>query len=168
MHVRSLRLYVALLALLVGPGPTCADQAEEPKAHISVYFFGYLKHVVSDSRDHEGNMDLLGISRELRYGKWVFDTGVNTYVDSYNVRSYTLFSKISHADVRYAWFTPLLSVGCTNKGKDYDSDARQTYCFPIPTLRVGKPTGLFADAFALPKIGDITNGWVAVELGYKW
>lgn len=171
MHVWLLRLCGALLTLLVIHSPTWAEEAEEvvePTNHTSVYFFGYVKHIVTDPRNNEGNMELFGISREFRYEKWVFDTGVNTYVDSYSERSFTLFSKISYEGFRYGWFTPLLSVGCTNKGKDYDSGERQTYFFPMPMLRVGPQTGFFADVFACPKISGVTNGWVIVELGYKW
>ena len=134
----------------------------------SIYFFGYLKHVVNDSRNKEGYMELIGYSRELCYGNFIFDTGVNTYVDSYDVRSYSLFSNVSYENFQYKIVTPMLEMGVTYKGKDYDTSEMQTYPFVIPKIRIGAGSGLFADLSGLPKIGDITNGWVALELGYKW
>lgn len=134
----------------------------------SIYFFGYLKHVVNDSRNKEGYMELIGYSREFCYGNFIFDTGVNTYVDSYDVRSYSLFSNVSYENFQYKIVTPMLEMGVTYKGKDYDTSEMQTYPFIIPKIRIGAGSGLFADFSGLPKIGDITNGWVALELGYKW
>ena len=113
-------------------------------------------------------MELIGYSKELSYGKFIFDTGVNTYIDSYYVRSYTLFSNISYENYRYKIVTPMIEIGITNKGKDYDTSKRQTYCFVIPKVRIGARDGIFVDLSGLPKIGDITNGWLAIELGYQW
>lgn len=134
----------------------------------SLYLLGFVSHVVNDSRNKEGYMELIGYSRELFYGKFIFDIGINTYVDSYYVRSYTLFSNISHTDFQHKWVTPMFVVGVTNKGEDYDTDERQTYAFIIPKIRFGARDGIFADISGLPEIGDITNGWVALEVGYRW
>lgn len=138
------------------------------KGKNSIIFFGYAKHVVNDSRNKEGYIEAIGYSRELCYGKFMFDSGIATYVDSYDVRSYALFSNVSYEDYRYKLLTPMLEIGVTNKGEDYDSDERQTYPFIIPKIRIGAGDGFFVDFSGLPKIADITNGWVMFELGYKW
>lgn len=135
---------------------------------MSIVFYGHLRHVVNDPRNNQGNMELFGVSRDLEYNHFRFDTGVNTYIDSYRMRSWSIFSNVSHDSLNYGLLTPMLEIGITNKGKDYGSHERQTYPFIIPKIRIGERTGLFADISGLPKIGTITNGWVAFELGYKW
>lgn len=169
MIIHYRRISLGIIAYLAF---STALYAEEPcdisNGKNSILFFGYAKHVVNDSRNKEGYMESIGYSRELCYEKFTFDTGVYTYIDSYDVRSYALFSNISYEDIRYKLLTPMIEVGVTNKGEDYDSDKRQTYPFIIPKLRLGAEEGIFADFSGLPRIGDITNGWVAIELGYKW
>jgi len=113
-------------------------------------------------------MEALGYARELCYKKFMFDTGVATYVDSYDVRSFAFFSNVSYQEFHYKILTPMLEIGVTNKGNDYDSNERQTYPYIIPKIRIGARDGFFADISGLPKVGDITNGWVGIELGFKW
>jgi hypothetical protein len=162
MNINVRNQVAAVICLLAFTHPVFAEE------YASFYFFGYLKHVKDDPRNHEGNMRLFGVSKEMHYGDFQFDTGVNTYRDSYRRQSYTIFSNISHEDYRLKYLTPMLGVALTNKGKDYDSSERQTYLLAVPKLRIGAREGLFIDISGLPKIGDITNGWVALETGYKW
>ncbi|BAL22557.1 hypothetical protein [Azoarcus sp. KH32C] len=158
---RSAHLGSFLLACFLGS----ALHAEE---YGSIYFYGNLKHADPRPTAHEGGMDLFGLSKELHSGPYQFDTGVKTYVDTYGKRSYAIFSNVSHENFRYGLFTPMLGLTCTYKGEDYGSDKMQTYCFPLPMLRIGQRSGLFADLSALPHVGHYTNGWAALELGFKW
>lgn len=169
MIIHYCKIYVCLIIFLTFSTVAYAgENCDVSRGKNSIYFFGYLKHVVNDSRNKEGYMELFGYSREFCYGKIIFDTGVNTYIDSYDIRSYSLFSNVSYEDFHYKIVTPMLEIGVTYKGKDYDTSEKQTYPFVIPKIRVGAQDGLFVDFSGLPKIGDITNGWVALELGYKW
>lgn len=151
---------ITLMGFACAPG-----HAEE---YGSLYFYGYLKHANPKPSAHEGGMELFGLSKELRSGSFVFDTGVNTYIDSYGKRSYGVFSKVSHDNLRYGIVSPMVSLTCTYKGEDYGSDRMRIYCLPLPVVRIGGRTGLFADISALPKIGQYTNGWAALEVGAKW
>ena len=157
--VKLLALVFAFLALLE------KSYAEE---YGTIIFYGHLKHAVSNPRNNEGNMELIGFSKEFNVGKYRFDTGASTYVDSFNKRGYAIFSNISHQDYHYGIVTPMLEVGVTNKGKDRDKLERQSYPFLIHKLRLGAAEGLFVDLSGLPKIGSTTNGWLALELGYKY
>ena len=134
----------------------------------TIIFYGNLKHALTDSRNHEGNMELIGFSKEFNIDKYRLDTGFSSYLDSYHKRSYVVFSNISHQDYHYGIVTPMLEVGITNKGKDHDSSERKTYPFLIPKLRFGANEGLFVDLSSLPKIKGLTNGWLAIEIGYKY
>jgi len=154
-----------MLVMLLGVFSGSVVQAEE---YGTLYVYGYLKHFNPRPTVHEGGMELLGFSKELHHGLFQFDTGANTYVDSYGKRSYSVFSDISHADFNYGILTPVLGLTCTYKGADYDSDRMQTYCLPVPKVRIGEKTGVFANLAGLPKVGSYTNGWLALELGYKW
>ncbi len=169
MIIHSCQICLAiLLSLTLSTALHAGENSDTPGGKNSIVFFGYVKHVVNDSRNKEGYMAPIGYSRELCYGKFAFDTGVITYVDSYNVRSYALFSNVSYEGFHYGIMTPMVEIGITYKGKDYDTNEMQTYPFIIPKVRIGARDGFFADFSGLPKIGDITNGWVALELGYKW
>lgn len=169
MIIQYCILNLALIVCLTFPTAVYAEEnCDIFEGKNSIIFFGYVKHTVSDSRHNEGYNELIGYSRELCHGKFMFDTGVNTFADSYNVRSYSLFSNVSYEDFHYKIITPMLQVGVTNKGKDYDTSERKTYLFIIPKIRIGARDGIFADFSGLPKIGDTTNGWVALEVGYKW
>lgn len=152
--------FIALAALACTP-----VHAEE---YGSIYFYGYLKHANPKPTAHEGGMDLFGLSKELRSSQFRFDTGFNTYIDSYGKRSYGVFSKVSHDDYRYGIVSPMVSLTCTYKGEDYGSDRMRIYCLPLPVIRIGGSSGLFADISALPKVSQYTNGWAAIEVGAKW
>jgi hypothetical protein len=154
------RLFFAGLACYWGIG-----QAEQ---YGSIYFLGYTKHMQPKPQTREGNIDYIGISKELHYGKFQFDTGVNTYVDSYSKRSYSIFTNVSHSDYRYGYITPVLGLACSYKGVGYDTDAMGVICFPMPKVEIGKKSGLFALVTVIPPFGDLTNGLVGLELGYKW
>lgn len=136
----------------------------------ALYVFGWVQHADTYERTNEGYIELIGYSREFELGKFTFDTGFNTYVDSYHIRSYSIFSNVSYAPLHYKFITPMAVIGVTNKGKDHDSDARQTYPLIIPKIRFGGRDNIpvFADISALPEVGGITNGWVALEVGFRW
>lgn len=165
MLIRKFGHIACGIATLLSATLLSSAQAEE---YGSLYFYGYLKHFKPGARVHEGGMDNLGVSKELHHGLFQFDTGVSTYVDSYYKRSYAVFTNISHEDFRYGIVTPMLGLVCSYKGVTYDSSERRVYCFPLPKVRIGEKSGLFADVAVLPKFGNDTNGWAAIELGYKW
>ena len=136
----------------------------------SIYVAGVSKHLDSDHPDtNEGNMEYFGYSQDFERNNWLYENGVSTFIDSYSVRSYMLTSNISHENWEY-WgiLSPMIGVNCALKGYDHSHERRRWLCTPPIKLRVGKKTGLFANIMATPKIGDITNGLVAAEFGYKF
>lgn len=134
----------------------------------SIYFVGYVRHLKPTPETHQGDMNFLGYSMELRKNEWQFEPGINTYIDSYGKRSYSVFTDISHEAYAYPYFRPLLGLSCMYKGTDYGSDKMAAQCFPLLKFRIGEETKLFANITPVPRIGDLTNGFFAVELGYKW
>jgi hypothetical protein len=134
----------------------------------NVYFAGFNKHRSPTSRTNEGNMELFGFSKDYKKGDWGFETGVNTYVDSYEQQSYSLFSKISHEKFRTKYITPVVAANCTYKGRSYDNDSMKTICSPLLSLRIGTEKGIFGYITAVPKVGKLTNGFVMLELGYRF
>jgi hypothetical protein len=134
----------------------------------NLYFAGFNKHMSPNSRTNEGNMELFGFSRDYKKDDWGFETGVNTYVDSYDQQSYTLFSKISHEKFRMKYITPVLAANCTYKGRSHDNDSMRTICSPPLSLRLGAGKGIFGYFTAVPEVGNLTNGFVMLELGYRF
>jgi hypothetical protein len=156
----------ASLALLLGAAPAALAQ-EAPEWRNTVYFYTYITHLEPTPETNE-DLKWIGYSRTMQRDKWRFVNGLATYVDSYSVRSYSVFSDISHDDFTWGWVRPALGIQCHYKGKDYGSTERQVYCFPIPKLKFGGDKGLMANLAGTPKIGKLTNGWVTLELGYQW
>ena len=132
------------------------------------YFYGYVKHFEPTPRTNEGNMKYLGYAREFPYGKWRFTSGGATYVDSYRVRSYSVFSDVSHDDVAFGILRPALSLQCQSKGRNYTSQDRQFICFPLPKVRIGADDGFLMNVSGAPKLGKLTDGFVVAEFGFKW
>ncbi|WP_295387499.1 hypothetical protein [uncultured Thiodictyon sp.] len=113
-------------------------------------------------------MEYFGLSKAFQYKKWRFDAGANTFVEAYSQRSYDLFINIAHADFRYSYFTPMLGLNCAYKGVKNGTNNMGVFCFPMPKLRIGKDSGLFALISAIPLFPPYTNGYAALELGYAW
>jgi hypothetical protein len=157
---RSMR-WGMLLLVWAGCQPASADD------HWSVNFYGYLKHVDRHPGYREGGMDYFGVSRETSYESFQFDSGANTFIDTFGKRSYAVFSDVSYANFRYDLFTPMLRLTCIRKGTA-DSDAMRTSCYPVPKLRIGARTGLFADVTLIPQMGDYADAMGLIEIGYKW
>lgn len=134
----------------------------------SIYPFGWVKHFEPQGETNEGNIEYLAISKELKKGKWRFDTGAGTYVDSYNLRSYGIFSDISHERFTWKWFTPIVSLVCTYKGVEYGSDEMRIKGGPLPKLRFGRDTGVFIKVSGIPRVEGLTYGFVMSEFGYKF
>lgn len=135
----------------------------------SVYVAGLSKHTNSDHPNtYEGQMKYFGISRDFKRNDWLYENTVSTFVDSYRLRSYMLTSNISHESwLYYGYLRPMIGLNCAYKGYSHDHDSRRWLCTPPLKLRVGKETGFFTNIMATPKIGDITNGLIAAEIGYK-
>lgn len=137
----------------------------------NLYFTGSVKHfntlnTASDVK--EGNMELLALSKDYKKGNWMFETGFGTFIDSYHIRSYMFFSNVSLDRFTYNWFKPILSLGCTYKGKEHHSDKRKIICASLPRLRIGKHKGLFTNVTLIPKYKKLTNGFIGIEFGYKF
>jgi len=132
------------------------------------YFLGLNKHAEPTPRTVEGNMNYWGYSRDYEKDDWNFENGVNTYEDSYGQQSYTIFSRLSHDRYRTKYFTPVISFNCSYKGKSYDSDAMKLICSPPLSLRIGADRGFFTHFTAVPKLGDLTNGFIMAEFGYRF
>ena len=134
----------------------------------SVYFLGLASHADPNPKTHEGNMWLLGYSREYQVNSWQLEPGVNSYIDSYDIRSYTVFMDISHDDFKYTYFRPMLSLSCMYKGISHDNDEMAFRCYPLLKIRIGGETNLFANIIPIPYVSGVTNGLIAVEVGYRW
>ncbi len=156
-----MRATAAALALLLAATPAVAESPN------TLYFYTWIHHFEPTPETNE-TLKWVGYSRKLQHDKWRFDTGLSTYVDSYSVRSYAVFTDVSYDDFRLPLVRPALSLQCHYKGRDYGSTERQFYCFPMPKLKFGADDGFMANLAAVPKLGDITNGWVLLELGYQW
>lgn len=140
-------------------------QGEEKQ---SIFFAGYLNHRQPIPQTNEGLINLLGYSREYANDKWKVEPGINTYIDSYSLRSYTAFVDISHDTYAYKYFRPILNLSLMYKGVGYSSDEMRVKLIPMLKFRIGGDTKLFANIIPVPPIDDETNGFVAVEFGYKW
>lgn len=136
----------------------------------SIYVAGVSKHLDSDHPDtNEGNMEYVGYSQDFERNDWLYENTVSTFIDSYSLRSYMLTSNISHKSwLYYGMLRPMIGVNCAYKGYNHDHERRRWLCTPPLKLRIGKETGLFANIMATPKIGNITNGLLAAEVGYKF
>ena len=113
-------------------------------------------------------MEYLALSKDYKKGNWLFETGAGTYIDSYYLRSYMVFSNVSHDRFTYNWIKPMVSLTCTYKGKELNNDARETICAPLPKIRIGKHKGLFSNITYIPKYKELTNGFIGIEFGYKF
>ncbi|MBK7312451.1 hypothetical protein [Candidatus Aalborgicola defluviihabitans] len=151
-----------LLLVCAGCQPAFAED------HWSVNFYGYLKHVDREPGYREGGMDYFGVSKEASYEAYQFDSGANTFIDTFGKRSYSVFSDVSHADFVYGMLTPMLRLTCIHKGRGSDTSRMVTNCYAVPKIRIGARTGLFADVTLIPQIGDYADAMGMVEFGYKW
>ena len=134
----------------------------------SIYPLGFVKHMKKTSKTHEGNMNYLVVAKTIENNLWNYEVGAGTFVDSYNVRSYRIYTNFSHDDYKWRILTPMIGVDCNYKGKEYTSNKKRLICFPTLRLRLGKEKGLFVNVTPVPKIGNITNGFIAAEFGYKF
>ena len=134
----------------------------------SLYVGGYVRHAKPTPRTHEGNMGYYAFSVEFMGKSNRYDIGIGSYVDSYGLRSYNIFSDISTERFTYQYFRPLLGACCSYKGSEYNSTSMKLLCFPLVKLRFGGVGGPFAKVTAIPHIGTLTNGLFFVEYGYQW
>lgn len=139
-----------------------------PFKNTSLYFAGAVKHFDTADENRDGNMALIGFSKDLQWNDWLFETGAASFIDSYHVDSYMLFSNVSHKNYTYAWFRPTIGLTCAYKGEELRDLSRDWICAPIPKVRIGKDKGLFSSLAFIPKFGDVTNGFVGIEVGYKF
>lgn len=113
-------------------------------------------------------MALLGLSKEIQWRRWRLENGAATYIDSFHLRSYMVFSNVSHEYLMYRYWQPMLSLICTYKGRELGDPHRETICGPLPKLRFGRQKGMFANLTLIPKFRDLTNGFAGLEVGYKF
>lgn len=135
---------------------------------VSLYPFGIVEHLEPVEETYEGSMKYFAISKTFDYEDWCFEAGGGTFIDSYEVKSYRIFTNISHKDYRWGIFTPMLAIDFYSKGEEYSSDKRKQIIAPGFKLRIGDEDGLFMNIQPVPKISDLTNGFIAVEFGYKF
>lgn len=140
----------------------------DKKDNYSFYFTGLLYHFDTAPENNDANMDYFAFSKDFRKGNWLFENGAGTYLDTYYKRSYLVFSNITHDRFRKEWYSLMLSLNCTYKGKELDSNKRETICGPLAKLSIGKRKGLFSNVTLMPKHEDLTNGFVGIEFGYKF
>jgi len=135
---------------------------------VTLYPFGYIKHRQPTPLSHEGNVEYLAVSKEVKKGNWSFDTGFGSYIDSYGKRSYIAFSDVGHQDFRIGILQPTISLNCQYKGEDYGSDEMRLICSPPLKFRLGRVDGPVLKITPVPKIGTLTNGVISFEFGYKF
>jgi len=162
--MKSLSLFVLSALLLITTANTSADLLDD----VSLYPLGYVRHFKVQPETHDGNLSFFAASKSFKKNAWTFENGAGTFIDTYHKRAYIVFSNISHDNYKYGLFTPMLNVHCAYKGHSYSEDNRKLQCYPLFKLRIGREKGLFTNIIPLPKIGDITNGLVAFEVGYKF
>jgi len=147
---------------------TTFTHAEDILKDYSIYFFGVVQHFDPVPDTQEGNMEYFSISKSNNYKNWEFETGLGTYIDSYGIRAYKLYTNISSENFRFWIFQPRLGIAIHSKGVEYNSNERKTVIISTPQLRVGDINGLFMNIMPIPKLSPYTNGFVAVEFGYKF
>lgn len=136
--------------------------------HQSIYFASFVHHFQSQAGTRNGSMDNIGYSAEYKIDQWQIEPGISTFIDSYNLRSFSAFADISHERLAYPYYRPLLSLTCVYKGVEYGSDARAVACYPFIKLRIGGDSKFFANIAPIPHVRGVTNGFIAIEFGYKW
>ena len=156
-------IYLSIVILITGN-----SYSKELLKDVSVYPIGIVKHFKVQAETNDGNLNYFAASKSIKKNAWTFDNGAGTFVDTYHKRAFIVFSNISHDNYKYGLLTPMINVHCAYKGHSYKADDRKLQCYPLFKLRVGRDKGLFTNIIPLPKIGNITNGLVAFELGYKF
>ncbi len=143
--------------------------AEDYLKDYNIYFFGVVKHFKpSSDSTNEGNMNYFAISKSKKYTSWELEGGIGTYIDSYSLRSYTLFSNIYSDDYKYGIVKPMLNLAVHYKGDSYTSDKRKIKIAPSLKIRVGDTDGFFVDIMPVPYIKGLTNGFISLEFGYQF
>jgi hypothetical protein len=156
-------LYAVVVFLI-----TMSGYSAELLKDVSIYPIGIVKHFKVQAETNDGNLNYFAASKSIKKNKWTFENGAGTFVDTYHKRAFVVFSNITHDRYKYGVFTPMLNVHCAYKGHSYKEDNRKLQCYPLFKLRIGREKGLFTNIIPLPKIGDVTNGLVAFEVGYKF
>lgn len=135
---------------------------------VSIYPFGIVKHFEPVDETYEGNMEYFAISKTFKNEDWSFELGGGTFIDSYALRSYSIFTNISYQEYTWGIFTPLLSIDFYYKGEEYNSDNREPIIAPGLKFRFGYEDGIFITIQPVPKIKNLTDGFIAVGFGYKF
>jgi hypothetical protein len=156
-------LFISIALLIAGNG-----YSTERLKDVSLYPLGIVKHFKVQAETNDGDLNYFAASKTYKKNAWSFENGAGTFVDTYHKRAFVAFSNISHDNYKYGIFTPMLNVHCAYKGHSYTADDRKLQCYPLFKLRIGRDKGLFTNIIPLPKIGKITNGLVAFEVGYKF
>lgn len=144
------------------------QQNSSQAAKHNIYFLGLSQHFQSKSKTRNGNMALLGYSRNVERKPWHFENGAATFIDSYNLRSYVVFSNISHDNIGTTHIKPTIGLNCAYKGYSYSHDRKRWLCTPPVKFRIGKEKGMFAYVTPVPKISGLTNGLISLEVGYRY
>lgn len=138
------------------------------QAKQSIFFLGVSQHFKSQEKTRNGNMALLGYARNNKHKQWNFENGAATFLDSYNQRSYMVFSNITNDRLNSPNIQPTLGLNCAYKGYSYKHNGKRLLCSPPIKIRLGQQKGLFAYITPVPKIDGLTNGLVSLEVGYKF
>ncbi len=134
----------------------------------SIYPFGGTFHRKPTAKTNDGNLDYMALSKS--YKKWGLniESGAGTFIDSYHTRSYVVFSNISSDKYKWGSLTPMVELHCLNKGSSHTEYKRKTICSPAFKIRIGAEKGIFANLTPVPPLGELTNGQLAFEVGYKF
>ena len=163
MKLFYLSLFLPITVLVTGNA-----YSKELLKDVSIYPIGFVKHFKVKPETNDGNLNYFALSKTVQKGDWNYENAIGTFKDTYHQRAIIAFSNISHDEYKYGWLTPMLNLHCAYKGYTHKKDKRKFQCLPAFKLRVGGEKGLFTNIIPLPKIGNITNGLVAFEIGYKF
>ena len=134
----------------------------------SVFFLGVKKQFNPVNVEGEKNLKYFAYAKNTEYQNWNIETGVGTFEDSYDKRSYLVFSNVSNDRFNTRYLQPTVSLSCAYKGYSHEHDDKKWYCAPPLKLRIGKEKGLFTYITPVPRINDDTHGFVAMEVGYRF
>jgi hypothetical protein len=159
---------ILLVLLLLSPLVSQKGYTQNTLEDISIYPFGGTYHFNRTPKNNDGNLDYLGISKSIKKDSWMFENGVGTFIDSYHLRSYIVFSNISYDTHKLGLLKPMLNLHCAYRGYSYNNDDRRIQCYPALKFRIGKEKGLFTNITPIPKIKGLTDGQITFEVGYKF
>lgn len=154
-------LFVLLLVMSL-------SNANNNEQEYSIYFLGIVKHFYPVQQTNEGNVEYISVSKTTKYKDVIFENGIGSYTDSYNIHSFNIYTNISKEGWQISSIKPMVGLAVHSKGVEYNSNKRKIFLLPSVKFRIGKDQGFFINIMPIPKVLPYTNGFVATEIGYAF